>query len=37
MNPSAPAPRDLTPEDIAALLALLGVMGLVLAGRKREQ
>ena len=24
MNPSAPAPRDLTPEDIAALLALLG-------------
>ena len=24
MNPSAPGPRDLTPEDIAALLALLG-------------
>ena len=24
MNPSAPAPRDLTPEVIAALLALLG-------------
>mgnify|MGYP003265504711 FL=1 len=24
MNPSAPSPRDLTSEDIAALLALLG-------------
>ena len=24
MNPSDPSPRDLTPEDIAALLALRG-------------
>lgn len=24
MSPSDPSPRDLTPEDIAALLALLG-------------